>query len=140
MGRPAEPPVNKQPAGGALPPGVPRCPKWLHPYGRAEWRRVVKLLAPTGKLTEADLAPLASYCQAVAELQLASELLETEGRTFTTEKGYVGQHPAIAMQRSAWAAIRSFSALFGLDPQSRAKLGAPAKAEGRPGVQARKRG
>lgn len=100
--------------------GAPKCPAWLPKLAKAEWQRIVKVL-PAGLLTQADLAALVSYCIAVAELQLATEALE-EGRTFTTEKGYVGQHPAVAQQRSAWAAVKQFAALFGLDPSSRGRM------------------
>jgi P27 family predicted phage terminase small subunit len=90
---------------------------------------VVKALEPTGILTQADQGALSGYCIAVAELRAATELLEREGRTFKTEGGYMTQHPAVAMQRSALSAIKSFSALLGLDPSSRSRLSVEPAAE-----------
>ena len=105
--------------------GAPKCPSWLPKLAKAEWNRIAKILEPAGRLTHADLAALCSYCTAMAELQEATQVLEKEGRTFTTEKGYTGQHPAVGMQRSAWSALKTFAALFGLDPSSRSRLPPP---------------
>jgi P27 family predicted phage terminase small subunit len=66
---------------------------------------------------------LACYCQAWSEFEIATKLLRKEGRTVVMSKtGYVSAHPAIAMQRSAWSAVKSFAALLGLDPSSRQSL------------------
>lgn len=125
------------------PPGAPRCPPWLPAAAKAEWRRVVKILEPLGLVTQADQQTLAAYCLAVAELRTATKTLAAEGRTvrvggFLLTKddgkqehvgGQVQPHPAISQQRSAWAAIKTYSALFGLDPSSRGKLSAPPKDE-----------
>ncbi len=129
-------------------------PGWLHPYAAVEWRRLVKILGPLGYLTAADQQTLAALCQAVAEQQIATETLAAEGRVVRTggarvaeaegdeperwEGGQLQPHPAIAQQRSAWQALRAFSALFGLDPASRGKLPAR-KASKAAGVQSRKR-
>lgn len=141
-GNPGKRPLNdREPK---PPPGAPPCPAWLHKHAKAEWKRIVKVLEPLGLVTLADLATLASYCQAVAELRIATETLAAEGRTVrvggevindgtTGEARWVGgqlqPHPAIAQQRSAWAAIKGFSGLFGLDPSSRAKIRTPGKAK-----------
>jgi P27 family predicted phage terminase small subunit len=107
------------------PAAVPRCPAWLPKTAKTEWRRVVGILQPLGLLTHADLAPLVAYCTAWAELQEATKLLHKEGRVCSTQSGYQVPHPAVAMQRSAWAAVRQLSALFGFDPSSRARLQMP---------------
>lgn len=140
-GNPGRRPLNlsePKPEGGA-----PACPGWLHRHAKAEWRRLVRALAPAGMLTQADLGVLAGYCQAWAEFRLATELLESEGRTVlsggvpveqagedgTTRTVVVGAtvkpHPAVAQQRSAWVAMQRFGALLGLDPSSRSRLSVP---------------
>lgn len=101
--------------------GIPVCPSWLSAEAKAAWGELVPKLDQAGMLTAVDGLALACLCQAWAEFEISTRQLEG-GRTFTTEKGYVGQHPAVTAQRSAWAAIKSFSALFGLDPMSRSKL------------------
>ena len=156
MARPAEQPVSGQGGGPELPAKAPKLPSWMHPYAAAEWRRLVKLLVPLGCLTEADQQTLAALCQAVAEQRIATETVAAEGRVVRTggvmiqaadplldlpekwEGGQLQPHPAIAQQRSAWAAVRAFSALFGLDPASRGKLPAVKRSKPR-GVQARQR-
>ena len=141
MARPAEQPVSGY-CGPELPPQAPKLPRWLHPYAAAEWRRLVKILAPLGYLTDADQQTLAALCQATAEHQIATETLAAEGRTTYTGKEGTGQlqpHPAVAQQRSAWQAMRAFSALFGLDPASRGKLPTPRTSKAREGVQSRQR-
>ncbi len=136
-GRPPKPTKLKELAGnpGKRPlnadepqpvPGAPECPEWLDEYTREEWGRVVATLPP-GLLTQADRGVLTGYCQAWAELRYASDLLAAEGRVFSTDKGYLCPHPAVAMQRSAWAAIKTFSGLLGLDPSSRSRLTVPAQ-------------
>jgi P27 family predicted phage terminase small subunit len=118
-GNPGKRPLNDsepQPA-----PGSPACPEWLDDAARIEWHRVAPELARLGLLTQVDLAALASYCQAWAEFQAATELIQKEGRHFTS-KGRKYPHPAVAHQRSAWKAIGEFSARFGFSPSSRSKL------------------
>lgn len=117
------------PDGPALPVGVPRCPASLRPAAKAEWRRVVKILAPLNILSPADQRVLACYCSAVAQLDEIEELLAREGLTTTTEKGATKAHPAVAMQRSAWAAVLRFAAVIGLDPAARMRVKAPPPAE-----------
>jgi P27 family predicted phage terminase small subunit len=114
-----------QPAAGA-----PSCPSWLSKEAKAEWKRAAQELGRLGLLTVVDRATLTAYCLAWVELYEATKLIQTEGRIVTTDKGSKKPHPAVAMQRSAWAAVRAFSSLFGLDPSSRGKLHVePPKAE-----------
>lgn len=126
-GNPGKRPINQtepRPAAGA-----PSCPTWLDREGKAEWRRIVRALDRIGLLCKIDRAAIAAYCQAWAEFHIATRQLQNEGRTFKTESGYLAPHPAVAMQRSAWQAIKSYAALFGLDPASRSKLSAPGEAD-----------
>jgi P27 family predicted phage terminase small subunit len=105
--------------------GRPRCPAWLDKAAKAKWRALVPELERLGLLTVIDGDALAAYCQAWAELEIATRTLQAEGRTFGTESGYLAPHPAVAQQRSAWNAVKSFAALFGLDPSSRSRISAP---------------
>lgn len=122
-GNPGKRPLNQcepQPT-----PGVPSCPTWLDPEAKAEWKRVVPELERLGLLALIDRGAVAAYCQAWSEFHTATQTLQKEGRTLTTDKGYTYPHPAVAQQRSAWQAVRQFSALFGLDPSSRSKIQVP---------------
>jgi P27 family predicted phage terminase small subunit len=133
-GNPGKRPLNKnEPKPKAKPP---RCPDWLHPEARKKWKQLAPELARLGLLTIVDGDVLAAYCQCFAELKAANDAITAEGRFVkvggtalekkdgTVEQvGYQLQpHPAVAMQRSALQQLKSFAALFGLDPSSRSKL------------------
>ncbi len=109
-----------------LPPrGVPRCPTFLGRFAKSKYRELAARLDEMGLLTVIDGDMLAAYCQAWEEFISALKLLITEGRTVKLESGYIQPHPAVAMQRSAWQAMRQFGSLFGLDPSSRTRLEIP---------------
>ncbi len=111
--RPVEP-VRQGPA-----PGRPKCPAFLGKVARAKWRQVVPHLEALGVLTAVDGDVLTAYCLAWEELQAATELLRTEGRTSLKGSGGLGAHPAVAMQRTAWKAVKDFAAVLGLSPGCR---------------------
>ncbi len=110
--------------------GCQECPTWLAAEAKREWAIIVPHLESLGLLTMVDKAALAAYCTAWAEFRQATETLQRKGRYITIKAtGYVQSHPAVSQQRSAWAAIKTFSALFGLDPADRTKLHAEPVAE-----------
>lgn len=139
---------GKRAAGGPGPrPDAtpPKCPAWLSAAAKKVWKATQPELTRLGLLSCVDGPALAAYCQAAAELELATRALEEEGRFITVggewvtppaqeEDGAEGQpepvlvggqrqpHPAVAQQRSAWKAVREFSSLFGLDPSARVRL------------------
>jgi P27 family predicted phage terminase small subunit len=132
-GNPGKRPLNKnEPKPDAT---APECPAWMPKEAKAKWAELAPKLLRLGLLTEADGEEFAGLCLAWSELVVATRTLEKEGRTIRTGGTVIGDgpdakvlgdvlrpHPAVAMQRSAWAAVRSFASLFGLDPSSRSKL------------------
>jgi len=109
--------------------GRPVCPAWLPRPAKTKWKALVPELDRLGLLTVIDGDALACFCVAWAEHQWATKALAKDGHTITSERGVVKPHPAVAMQRTAWAAIRQFAALYGLDPSSRVRLKVPPKEE-----------
>lgn len=117
--------------------GKVTCPSWLSEQGKTEWRRITPELKRLHLLTVVDRAALAAYCQAYAELEEATELLNKEGRIITVpimgnvdkEWVQVGEkkvaHPANRLQRDGFARVKQFLAEFGLTPASRARLEGP---------------
>lgn len=112
-------------------PGPPRMPAWLSSRAKAEWKRIVPELDRLGLLTVVDMAALAAYCQAVAELEQATRTLDKEGRVCTwpivdKEGKKVGDrlkaHPAVAMQRDASQRIKQYLGEFGMSPSSRTRV------------------
>jgi len=148
-GRPPKPTALKLAAGNPgkrklepdaeprFPPGAPAKPAHLKGLAGAEWKRIVPILEAQGLVTHADLAALVAYCQSYAEMVASQAVLDEEGWTINVGGKLVdgemvgGQeqpHPAISRQRSAWASVRAFSALFGLTPSARTRVrGAPAE-------------
>jgi len=127
-GNPGKRPPAKVPASPLS--GSPKRPAWLSPIAAKEWDRVLPELE--GRLGQGDMAALAAYCESVADLQDAIATVAAEGSTFTTEKGYVGQHPAVAQKAAAMARIKIFAREFGLTPASRGnvpQLDAPPEAD-----------
>ena len=63
-GNPGKRPLNvKEPA---PPKGNMKCPVWLLPEAKKEWKRLASSLEAMGVLTMVDLTAFAGYCQAYA--------------------------------------------------------------------------
>lgn len=110
---------------------VPRMPAWLSPRAKAEWKRIVPELVRLNLLATIDLAALAAYCQAFAELEEATRTVDKEGRVcvqpIVNKKGErIGErlkpHPAVQQQRDAMRTVKQFLAEFGLSPASRSQV------------------
>jgi P27 family predicted phage terminase small subunit len=128
------PPDRGRPADQSPQPhrGRPTLPGWLSYEAKLEWGRVVPELDHMGLLCKVDRAALAAYCQAWAELRLATETLEREGRTYAGPNGILKMHPAVTLQKLALATVRAYLNEFGLSPSSRSGLAAPARADDDP--------
>jgi P27 family predicted phage terminase small subunit len=128
-GNPGKRPLNAaepQPAAG-----VPKMPGWLSKRAKKEWKRIVPELERLGLMTVVDLAALAAYCQAVAEMEIATDTLDREGRVcswpiFDKDGVRVGEklrsHPAVQQQRDAARLVKQFIGEFGLTPASRTRV------------------
>jgi P27 family predicted phage terminase small subunit len=114
-------------------------PDWLSQSAKSEWKRIAPELLRLGLVTVVDRAALAAYCQAYAELKEATKQLDTEGRIVAVyakdlngdvlldrKKNPVVEsyraHPAVKLQRDAFARVKAFLAEFGLTPSSRSRL------------------
>jgi P27 family predicted phage terminase small subunit len=132
---------GKRPLNDAEPEPTPGAsmPDWLSPSAKAEWKRIIVELKLHGLVTRLDRAALAAYCQAYAELKWATTTLDKEGRIVAvyahTEAGDIlldskrkpvaesyKPHPAVKLQRDAFARVKAFLAEFGLTPSSRTRV------------------
>jgi P27 family predicted phage terminase small subunit len=114
---------------------APAMPAWICGEARAEWGRVVPELTRLGLLSVVDRGTLTAYCLAWAELVSATKLINEQGRVVeepildrTYEPtGYIRKklHPAVKLQRDAFARVKQFLGEFGLSPSSRARLQMP---------------
>jgi P27 family predicted phage terminase small subunit len=114
--------------------GKPRCPDWLHPLAKQEWKRIVAEFKHLDLLKATDQAALAAYCVAYARWRTAEEIVEQEGQMIKepilTRSGNVTgyrwkKHPAVAVAKDERAAMLTAGRLFGLNPSSRGSIHAP---------------
>ena len=99
--------------------GVPPRPRWLPPAARAEWRRVVRLLEPSGILSVADLAVLSAYAIAWSDFRAANEKVRETGTTAVGSQGQPVEHPLVRIAERAEARMIAAGRLLGLNPASR---------------------
>ena len=104
------------------PKGVIKCPSWLVPEAKKEWKRLAPSLEAMGLLTIWDIDSFSAYCQAYARWREAEEFLSQHGTIFKTPSGYVQQVPQVSIAMQNLKIMQSFCAEFGLTPASRARL------------------
>lgn len=101
---------------------APQPPADMSPEARAEWDRVVPDLLRLGVLTRIDRAALVAYCECWSLFWRSKLVVDEEGATFTTEKGYVGQRPEVSIANKALSQMRAYLIQFGLTPSSRSRV------------------
>jgi P27 family predicted phage terminase small subunit len=119
-GNPGKRPLNKnepQPEKKA-----PRCPSWLEPEAKKEWKRMAKTLETIGVLTQVDKAAFTGYCQAYARWKEAEEFLSKHGTIFKTPSGYIQQVPQVSIAQTYLKVMKDFCSEFGLTPAARTRI------------------
>ena len=101
---------------------APDCPKWLTKVAKEEWDRVMPELLRLGLMSGLDRAALAGYCQSYANWRQAQTRIRRFGMTFTTEKGYEGQRPEVAIAQRERQIMRQFAQEFGFTPSARSRV------------------
>ena len=101
---------------------APKCPSWLEPEAKKEWRRMTKTLEKIGVLTKVDAAAFAGYCQAYARWKEAEEFLTKHGTIFKTPSGYIQQVPQVSIAQTYLKIMKDFCSEFGLTPSSRTRI------------------
>ena len=119
-GNPGKRPLNEN---EPIPPkGNIKCPSWLLPEAKKEWKRLAPSLEAMGVLTQVDLTAFAGYCQAYARWREAEEFLTQHGSIFKTPSGYVQQVPQVSIAQQNLKIMQSFCSEFGLTPATRARI------------------
>jgi P27 family predicted phage terminase small subunit len=103
-------------------PGSRRVPASLPPIGKALWRKLVPELERLNLLTKIDDATLHGACLNYARAVMAGAMVNKQGLTIITDKGFVIQHPAVSIERNAWASWLKFASTFGLTPSARSSM------------------
>lgn len=113
-------PLNKK---EPMPKGkLPRCPEWLEDDAKKEWKRLGKVLAEMGMLTEIDRAAFAGYCQAYARWKGAEEFITQHGDMVRTPNGYLQQVPQVSIAQTNLKIMLKFCEQFGLTPSARSRM------------------
>lgn len=116
---------------------VPDPPESLKETGIAKWKAWGPRLQSLGMLEERYLDALEMYCRAWDRLVYYQGILDDEGEFYTTDKGYVGAHPAATGLRQAREDILRYQREFGITPS--ASTGVKAAPAGKRGVPNRAR-
>ena len=106
-----------------------KCPAWLLPEAKKEWKRLAPALEAMGVLTMADLTAFEGYCQAYARWKEAEAFITQHGSIFQTPSGYVQQVPQVSIAQQNLKIMQSFCSEFGLTPATRARIIAGAGSE-----------
>lgn len=104
------------------PKTILKCPDWLLPEAKKEWKRLSSALEAMGVLTMADLSAFSGYCQAYARWKEAEEFITQHGSIFKTPSGYVQQVPQVSIAQQNLKIMQSFCTEFGLTPASRSRI------------------
>ena len=119
-GNPGKRPLNER---EPVPPkGNIKCPDWLLPEAKKEWKRLAPSLEALGVLTLVDLTAFEGYCQAYARWKEAEAFITQHGSIFKTPSGYVQQVPQVSIAQQSLKIMQSFCSEFGLTPATRARI------------------
>ena len=127
-GNPGRRPLNDkepQPEKRAL-----KCPSWLEPEAKKEWKRMARTLESMGILTQVDMTAFAGYCQAYARWKEAEEFITQHGTIVRTPSGYWQQVPQVSIAQTYLKVMNRFAEQFGLTPASRSRIVADNAASG----------
>jgi P27 family predicted phage terminase small subunit len=105
--------------------GTPQCPKTFGEAARAEWKRIIPEMRAMGILNTADRAEMARYCQFWARWQECEQVIDEQGMTFQTEKGYVVARPEVNNALKYAKQMSESASKLGLNPQARSTVKVP---------------
>jgi P27 family predicted phage terminase small subunit len=99
-----------------------RCPNYLLPEAKKEWRRLAASLIAMGVLTVADAVPFAAYCTAYARWREAEDFITKHGAIYKDPRGFARPNPYVAIAAHHLREIKSLAAEFGLTPANRTAI------------------
>jgi P27 family predicted phage terminase small subunit len=106
-----------------------KCPSWLDPLAKKEWKRIVNELIELGLLTNLDTTALAIYCDAYSKYLDASKSIQEHGTTvsYTNASGNtnITVSPYVQVQTKYADLIRKCASDLGLTVSSRLKITVP---------------
>jgi len=119
-GNPGRRPLNRQEAQVAS--GIPTAPTELEGEAKAEWERIVPLLAEAGLLTRVDRGGLVMACQAWGRWITLQAEINRQGMLIKNRKGMPALNPLIRRQDECVSQFRPLLQEFGMSPSSRSRI------------------
>ena len=126
-GNPGKRPLNTD---EPQPPAGISCPRWLSADARREWKRIKPVLESCRILTKADLAMLASYCQAWADYKQVTRALNAMDSHVIDSPQGSRIAPEVHLQRKFFEIILKAGAKLGLSPADRTGIKVPPSGSG----------
>lgn len=127
-------PVSQSKPTLAFAPGVPAAPAWLDPEARAEYDRVVELLAEIpGHLQQVDFSTVCTYAKAFSDVQRltrdihgdsADTAAVPKGEVLVSDKGNAYMNPQCGVLSMAYTRMKDSAARLGFSPSDRARVNA----------------
>ncbi len=102
----------------------PRCPVFLSPQAKREWKKALPKLYDAGLLTEIDGYVFGLLCEAWASWQGALvKLRDTGGAVLVSRKtGSYYQNPWVHERNKAFDQFLKLAAEFGMTPSARSRI------------------
>lgn len=97
-------------------------PKWMRKEACELWKRLAVDLEKKGLGATAYRSALEALCVNYGRAVRAEGVLKKGALTFVTDKGYVGQHPAVNIALKSWGMFARFCVEFGLTPSAVGKV------------------
>ena len=105
---------------------IPECPEYIVGNAKNAWDKLAVMLESMGVLTIADGLALERLCECYAEILECRELIELNGRVYSSVSGEDGMllkaNPAVGQLQDADRRFKSYLVEFGLTPASRSKI------------------
>jgi len=102
----------------------PKPPEHIkaNPLALVEWKRLVRILWPTGVLTEAESDVLALYCTAYCQWVEATKEVTKHGMVVKSPNNFPIQNPYLGVANQAAKQMRSLLIELGMTPASRSRI------------------
>ena len=102
-------------------------PSWLTGDALAKWRELVPLLTAVRLMTNADVGPLARYCDTWSWWRRVREEIQRDGDVMTIRDRdgnptYHQQHPRVSIANKLASHLSALEREFGLSPAARSGL------------------
>ena len=101
---------------------APEPPTVLEGEARAEWDRIIPLLAEVGVLKKIDRTALAAYCLVYSRWLDAEEKIKTMGYFARTPTGHIATNPHLRIIEKCLEQMKSFMSDFGMTPAARVRI------------------